>query len=120
MKKPTVKSLQRRADKLWSAIILKRAGYRCGICGEPAKEAHHILRKERNSHLRFDLRNGFPLCNKCHFLTRTDSMRVDYHIAKEYDTVPVLIGVPRTKNPWTVKSMEHVIIGLEHGLKLEG
>lgn len=53
--------------KTWSKEVLKRANYRCEICDEPAKHAHHIQPKKLEPFLSLDPENGIALCKKCHY-----------------------------------------------------
>lgn len=120
-RKPTVKSLRNKADKLWAKAVLARAGGKCELCFDPAKDPHHIYRKERNAHLRYDYRNGMALCKRCHLQTRYDPMRIDMHIVaiRGFEEMEQLDALPHRDKPWSVKSLQHVIVGLEHGLKME-
>lgn len=52
--------------KLWRQAVLKLWGNRCAFCGNPIIEdieCHHIVRR-RHKVLRWDYRNGIPLCSK--------------------------------------------------------
>lgn len=65
---------------LWRKSVLKKNNGRCIRCGHPASHAHHIydycfiarefklksLADAQNCRLLFDIRNGAPLCKKCH------------------------------------------------------
>lgn len=55
-----------RADRRWSSLVRKRAGYQCERCGSRDQvEAAHII--SRNFHAtRCDLDNGRALCRDCH------------------------------------------------------
>lgn len=52
-------------DNLWRYKVYELADYKCEICGQPAKEAHHIERKKNHS-TRWWIPNGINLCNDCH------------------------------------------------------
>ena len=41
-------------------------GKRCAVCGKPATEVHHIIRKAQSQILRFDPLNGLEVCHDCH------------------------------------------------------
>lgn len=56
-------SLCRKADKLWSTIILLKG--RCEICGAKATNPHHFIGR-KNLTLRHDIRNGIALCYTHH------------------------------------------------------
>jgi len=76
---PSLPSLRRKADYLWSVLILLLGTQgdelmaRCGVCGVmPAISAHHIFHKSMHGKFRYDKRNGLPICRKCHFMERRD------------------------------------------------
>lgn len=52
---------------LWRKAVLKKNGHRCFLCGKDyGLDCHHIV-KSRNKILRYDYRNGVPVCNfGCH------------------------------------------------------
>jgi len=54
-------------DSLWSQAIRARKGEFCCNpgCPNPAGGVHHII-KRRYKVLRWDARNGIPLCSICH------------------------------------------------------
>ena len=57
-KKPKKKTLMKKADSLFSQVIL--SGGNCEVSGEPAINAHHYIGR-KNMRLRYDLRNGVRL-----------------------------------------------------------
>ena len=66
-KKKTEKQLiEEEALKLWSQIVLRKGNYRCLVCGKEAVHSHHFIFKSQSLVLRFDVRNGIPLCRECH------------------------------------------------------
>ena len=56
---------ERYLDHLWSQAVRAQKGERCANCGNPAGGVHHLI-KRRYKVLRWDLRNGVPLCAVCH------------------------------------------------------
>jgi predicted restriction endonuclease len=52
-------------DNLWRKAIRKKFHGRCGLCGEPGTEAHHVVRRAKKV-LRWEIRNGVLLCASCH------------------------------------------------------
>ena len=64
-KKPSRKTLVKKADDLWRNII--KVNGKCEWCGSSGGvlHAHHIMGRSRQS-LRWDLRNGVCLCYSCH------------------------------------------------------
>lgn len=50
---------------LWRKAVLKANGNKCFFCGNPTideLEAHHIIRRRECWLLRWDWRNGIPVC----------------------------------------------------------
>jgi 5-methylcytosine-specific restriction endonuclease McrA len=52
---------------IWSQEVLKRADYKCEICGESSEHAHHIQPKKLEPGLALDPDNGLAVCKKCHY-----------------------------------------------------
>ena len=65
-KLPTLKKLQKIADKLWQDTI-RKLYKECAVCGAPMKLGHHFFAKHLSNKLRYNIKNGVPLCVKCHF-----------------------------------------------------
>ena len=61
-----IRSLQRKADKLWKQKIFEKYGKLCTVCGKIAADPHHCFPKGSFSNLRYDLDNGTPLCRNHH------------------------------------------------------
>jgi len=57
-------------DKLWSAIVKKRDGFKCCLCGSTKElDAHHSYKTKGSApSLRWDSRNGMTVCRSCHQL----------------------------------------------------
>ena len=53
--------------QLWSRAVRAQKGSYCNNpeCRRPASGTHHII-KRRYRVLRYDVRNGLPLCSACH------------------------------------------------------
>jgi hypothetical protein len=79
-KQPSKKTLERKADRLWSKLVCRK-GY-CEWCGKSdgKLDAHHIMGRARKN-LRWDLRNGVCLCFRCH---RIKCHGTDPELAQEY------------------------------------
>ncbi len=81
-KLPTLAQLRKKADHLWSVLILLDGTppgavdgvARCAVgdCTKPAISAHHVFHKSMHGRFRYDRRNGLPICRKCHFMERRD------------------------------------------------
>ena len=57
----------------WSKTVRRERGNECALCGcepdgtfEKRIEVHHIEPKDFRPDLIYDVRNGIPLCRKCH------------------------------------------------------
>ena len=57
----------------WSKLVRSTYGNKCAFCGtmpdgtyEKRIEAHHIVPLYETEELSTDIKNGIPLCNKCH------------------------------------------------------
>jgi hypothetical protein len=61
--KPSRTTLRRKADRLWSKVILSRG--KCEVCGKKATNPHHFIGR-KNLTLRHDPRNGIALCYTHH------------------------------------------------------
>lgn len=60
------KKLIRALEKLWTIAVYEKEGERCIVCGKPATATHHIIRRRRSLSLKYDVKNGVPLCAGCH------------------------------------------------------
>lgn len=69
MKKPKRITLRRKADKLWSQLIMRRNKGKCEVCGKKGTNPHHIVGR-RNLTLRHDVRNGVLLCSYHHTFSK--------------------------------------------------
>jgi hypothetical protein len=93
----SVKVIQRRLFKLSSILCRDRANHKCEICGlakgdkhpntnKPQHvEAHHVMsRANKNSPLKYDLRNLICLCTSCHKTSRFSAHKHGLWFAKEF------------------------------------
>ncbi len=81
-KKPTKKqALEKQLLELWKMACLKKWGDRCIFCGRNDQTTfHHYIPKSRSLILRFDVKNGVPMCNmrehaKLHHYGTPDEVR---------------------------------------------
>lgn len=94
MKKPTVKTLRDKADRLWSQLIRQRDGAcrRCGRGqGEVVLQAAHVISR-RYKAIRWDDRNGICLCVGCHHWAHMQPIEFDWWVrdligGKTYETL---------------------------------
>lgn len=81
-KKPTVKTLRDKADKLWSLMIRERDGS-CRRCGRTTPEvvlqAAHVISR-RYKAIRWDERNGIALCMGCHHWGHMQPVEFDWWV----------------------------------------
>lgn len=63
--KQTYQKLRDICDALWQRIILD-GDPKCFSCGKPATVGHHYIPKSLSAALRYDIKNGIPLCQGCH------------------------------------------------------
>jgi hypothetical protein len=52
---------------VWSQKVMKRANYKCEICGDIAEHTHHIQPKKLEPGLILDPDNGLAVCKICHY-----------------------------------------------------
>jgi len=65
MKKPSIKTLRNKTDKLLSTWICGKHK-KCLLCPAPSQVAHHHVHKSQSSRLRYEEDNLIPLCHSCH------------------------------------------------------
>lgn len=59
-----------KLDKVFSGIVITRAGHQCEYCGEPKKvlACHHGVVHRRYRNTRFELDNCACVCVACHWM----------------------------------------------------
>lgn len=75
------KYLSNKADKLWFKACQKKWGNECIIgkdfeyegdkndgCWGEANQVHHWIKKRQSLATRWDLENGVPVCQPCHYI----------------------------------------------------
>ena len=78
-KKPTIKTLRNKADRLWSLAIRERDGA-CRRCGTTERlQAAHVISR-RYKAIRWDLRNGICLCMGCHHWNHHNPVEFDWWV----------------------------------------
>jgi hypothetical protein len=74
VKKPESGTSSKNLMRWWRRAVLAVWGDRCAWCGRQPVECHHIVRRAK-AILRYDWRNGIPLCATCHAEADTASGR---------------------------------------------
>ena len=64
-KKPSLKTLQTKADKLLQQLG-RKTHTKCLTCGNPMYACHHYYPKKFCASLRYDWKNLAPICIGCH------------------------------------------------------
>jgi 5-methylcytosine-specific restriction endonuclease McrA len=85
-KEKTPKQLiEEEAVKVWGRIVLRKNNGRCLVCGKEAQHPHHFIFKSHSLKLKFDTKNGIPLCASCHYLihSRQDGVTIGVIIMKK-------------------------------------
>ena len=57
--------LMRKTDRLYQEAG-RKLNTDCLVCSKPMVCLHHYVPKSRSTALRYDLKNGVPLCHGCH------------------------------------------------------
>lgn len=121
-RKPTIKSLQAKADAAWRNKVLN-GHKKCAVCDDkPAEQAHHIFHKKMFNKFRYDVRNGLPVCRGCHHLdkyrpasTVVAAIRFMGHDSF-FAFVEELIALNEPKR-WKRRELELILEGLAEWLK---
>lgn len=51
---------------LWKLCVKLSQGEKCIICNNDPIDCHHIIPKSQGASLKYDIKNGVPLCKGCH------------------------------------------------------
>lgn len=62
------KYLSNKADKLWYEACRIKWGTKCTVCGQEANQVHHWIKRSQSLATRWDLENGVPVCQSCHYV----------------------------------------------------
>lgn len=117
-KKPTVKTLLKHCDELWSLCVRTRRKT-CCMCGSEYRTSAHHIRSRTNAATRYDLENGLTLCWKCHSLQKFSPEKFQDRVievigAEEYERLK-----QKSLVPWklTLPMLEDIKLDLTTGLK---
>ena len=75
-RKISLESLKDRCDRAyqeWGASVYRQ----CVLCGAVQQVMHHFAHKSHSTNLRWDKKNGVPLCNNCHCRTHQRNDPID-------------------------------------------
>ena len=64
-KRDPKKTAKNKADKLYQQIGSNMYKY-CAVCNKPMSCLHHYYPKSTSAGLRYEIKNGVPLCVGCH------------------------------------------------------
>ncbi len=65
------KRLRIKAFNLWKELVFKKYGAYCLQCGGQAITVHHFIPQKSCEALRYEISNGIPVCQGCHFQHHT-------------------------------------------------
>jgi predicted restriction endonuclease len=71
--------LQKENLDLWKDVCLNLYGDRCLVCGQSPITFHHFIPKSRNGLMRYDLKNGVPLCQSHHWIIHKSPSPSEIH-----------------------------------------
>jgi len=66
-KKTKIEIARDAADAVWKIVVKAVYGDLCEVCQKPAGPPHHFFPKGNYGHMRYNVKNGVPLCVGCHF-----------------------------------------------------
>lgn len=64
-KAKSISYYQKKCDKLYQEVG-RELYNKCMICGGEYSCLHHFVKKSQSTALRYDIKNGIPICNRCH------------------------------------------------------
>lgn len=117
----TKRSIGKKLDRAWSAVVKENAGYKCEVCGisgtSTLLNAHHIEGR-RNMRLRWELKNGVCLCSGCHVFRRESAHQSPewFHYWLEENRWEDLSHVMCVRNEikrWSIEEMQDHLDGLK-------
>ena len=110
-----------RLMTLWRSAVLAHNNHRClfcGMTGDSNLECHHVVRRRRKL-LRYDYRNGVPLCSNCHRLahTKAGEMKLmqlhrhyDYCVENEQVVIKDwLVQQGKTESEWLLEVKQELL-----------
>lgn len=71
-----IKKLKKKLDRLYQEWG-RREYLFCFLCGAGMSCLHHIVYKSQSLKLRWDKKNGLPICMKCHCRVHTQQKIID-------------------------------------------
>lgn len=117
MAKTTKKRLNVKAFNVFKQVVLKKAKYKCEVCGDPASTAHHYRPQGSYGYLKYNIKNGVAICTSCHFKhhTKGDPLVHETIYKKRKKDIEALKKIPRPTGTYiTVNWIKENIKELEH------
>jgi len=96
--------------------VFLRDNYKCVVCGEPAKDAHHILERRLWDDEGYYLDNGVSLCSKCHI--KSEQTLISCSKLRELANITRVIIPEYMYQDCEVDKWGNII--LSNGLRLKG
>lgn len=100
----------------FSEGVFKRDGYKCVFCGEPAKDAHHLIERRLWEDGGYYLDNGISVCTKHHLLCESTDISVEDARIAAGITKPIV--PPHLYNDTCIDKWGNVV--LPNGSRLKG
>ena len=66
LSKEDKKKIEKNMLSLWGMAVFETYGNKCEVCGAKASDPHHVFPRGSYPNLKYEIRNGVPLCRKCH------------------------------------------------------
>ena len=66
----TKRKLRNKADKLFQEYLKEKHSL-CLVCENYTTVIHHFIPKANSNALRYNIKNGIPLCQSCHYKVHT-------------------------------------------------
>jgi hypothetical protein len=71
--------LEKENMEIWKQGCLEEYGDQCLVCGASPITFHHFIPISRNGLMKFDIKNGVPLCLKHHYIVHKSPSPSEIH-----------------------------------------